>query len=322
MSDVGQMLNWNSPLLFKPIFQERIWGGRKLAELFGKDLPADTHIGESWEIVDRPEAQSVVRDGPLRGKTLHELWTQHRKEIFGDVPDGPRFPLLVKLLDAREKLSLQVHPPENIALKLGGEPKTEFWYVAASAPGAELFVGLQKAMTRHQFEEALRSGTIADHVHAVPIKADESMFLPAGRLHAVGPGNLLVEIQQNSDTTYRVFDWNRVDHEGQPRELHVDQALQCIDFNDVGPKLIEPKGELLVRHESFEIQKWKLDSAREIAPLGQFAIVCCLTGSIQCADVGLVPGEFLLVPAQLQNRRIAPVKEGTSLLRVTIPNQT
>jgi mannose-6-phosphate isomerase len=322
MFDVGQMLNWNSPLLFKPIFQERIWGGRKLAELFGKDLPADTHIGESWEIVDRPEAQSVVRDGPLRGKTLHELWTQHRKEIFGDVPDGPRFPLLVKLLDAREKLSLQVHPPEKIAAKLGGEPKTEFWYVAAAAPGAELFVGLQKAMTRDQFEEALRSGTIAEHVHSVSIKADETMFLPAGRLHAVGPGNLLVEIQQNSDTTYRVFDWDRVDHEGEPRELHVDQALQCIDFNDVGPKLIEPKGELLVRHESFEIQKWKLDSAREIAPLGQFAIVCCLTGSIQCDDVGLVPGEFLLVPAQLQDRRIEPVKQGTSLLRVTIPNQT
>ena len=223
MFDVGQMLNWNSPLLFKPIFQERIWGGRKLAELFGKDLPADTDIGESWEIVDRPEAQSVVRDGPLRGKTLHELWTEYRTEIFGDVPDGRRFPLLVKLLDAREKLSLQVHPPGKIAAKLGGEPKTEFWYAAAAAPGAELFVGLQEAMARDQFEEALRAGTIAEHVHAVPIKADESMFLPAGRLHAVGPGNLLVEIQQNSDTTYRVFDWNRVDHEGQPRELHVDQ---------------------------------------------------------------------------------------------------
>jgi mannose-6-phosphate isomerase len=276
-------------------------------------------VGESWEIVDRPEAQSIVRDGPLRGRTLHQLWTQHRLEIFGNISDSPRFPLLLKLLDAQEKLSLQVHPPEKIAAKLGGEPKTEFWYVAAAAPGAELFVGLQKAMTRDQFEEALRSGTIAEHVYAVPIKADETMFLPAGRLHAVGPRNLLVEIQQNSDTTYRVFDWNRVDHDGKPRQLHVDQALQCIDFNDVEPKLSEPKGELLVRHELFEIQKWKLDSSREIAPLGQFAIVCCLTGSIQCANIGLAPGEFLLVPAQLPDRRIEPVKEGTSVLRVTIP---
>jgi mannose-6-phosphate isomerase len=177
-------------------------------------------------------------------------------------------------------------------------------------------------MTRARFEEALHSGTVAQYVHKIRVKTGDAMFLPASRLHAVGEGNLLVEIQENSDTTYRVFDWNRVDDQGRRRQLHVDQALQCIDFDDVGPKLIEPKGELLVRHELFEIQKWTLDSAREIAPLGQFAIVCCLTGSIQCADVDLVPGEFLLVPAQLQDRRIEPVKEGTSLLRVTIPNQT
>ena len=158
-------------------------------------------------------------------------------------------------------------------------------------------------MTRAEFEEALHSGTATQCVHKIRVKTGDAMFLPAGRLHAVGEGNLLVEIQQNSDTTYRVFDWNRVDEQGRPRPLHVDQALQCIDFDDVGPKLIEPKGELLVRHELFEIQKWTLDSAREIAPLGQFAIVCCLTGSIQCADVDLVPGEFLLVPAQLQDRR-------------------
>ena len=311
-----------SALTFEPLFQKRLWGGRRLAELFGKKLPTNARIGESWEIVDRLEAQSVVRDGPLRGKTLHELWMQDRESTFGNVPDATRFPLLVKILDARERLSLQVHPPERVAAKFGGEPKTEFWYVAAADPGAELFVGLREAMTRAEFEEALHSGTVAQYVHKIRAKTGDAMFLPAGRLHAVGEGNLLVEIQQNSDTTYRVFDWNRVDEQGRPRPLQVDQALQCIDFDDVGPKLIEPKGELLVRHELFEIQKWTLDSTRAIAPLGQFAIVCCLTGSIQCADVDLVPGEFLLVPAQLQDRRIEPVKEGTSLLRVTIPNQT
>jgi mannose-6-phosphate isomerase len=311
-----------SALTFEPLFQKRLWGGRRLAELFGKKLPTNARIGESWEIVDRLEAQSVVRNGPLRGKTLHELWMQDRQSIFGNVPDATRFPLLVKILDAREKLSLQVHPPERVAAKFGGEPKTESWYVAAADPGAELFVGLREAMTRAEFEEALHSGTAAQYVHKIRVKTGDAMFLPAGRLHAVGGSNLLVEIQQNSDTTYRVFDWNRVDDQGRRRQLHVDQALQCIDFDDVGPKLIEPKGELLVRHELFEIQKWTLDSGREIAPLGQFVIVCCLTGSIQCADVDLVPGEFLLVPAQLQDRRIEPVKEGTSLLRVTIPNQT
>jgi len=128
-----------------------------------------------------------------------------------------------------------------------------------------------------------------------------------------------VEIQQNSDTTYRVFDWNRVDATGKARQLHVDQALQCIDFTDVGPHLIEPNGEVLIKHELFEIQKWNLDSSREIAPLGQFAIVCCLTGSLRCASVDLVPGEFFLIPAQLQDRTVEPLKKATSLLRVTIP---
>ena len=136
----------------------------------------------------------------------------------------------------------------------------------------------------------------------------------------MGAGNLLVEIQQNSDTTYRVFDWNRVDHStDNPRRLHVDQALESIDFNDVAPKLIEPKGELLVKHELFELQKWNLDSPREVTPRGQFAIVCCLTGSVSCADVDLRPGEFFLVPAPLQDRQLHPRADGTTVLRVTIP---
>ena len=328
------MSNPNSPLLFKPIFQERIWGGRKLAEVFGKDLLAGKRLGESWEIVDRPEAQSVVANGPLRGKTLHELWTQDRKEIFGnvaeDVGESPtsaresralpdRFPLLIKLLDAQEKLSLQVHPTEEVAKVLGGEPKTEFWYVAAADANAELYVGLRASLTREEFRDAVKQGTVADRVHRIPVKAGDAMFLPAGRFHAVGGGNLLVEIQQNSDTTYRVFDWNRVDDQGKPRQLHIDQALQSIDFDDVAPGLIEPRGELLVKHKLFEIQKWNLDAAREVAPPGQFAIVGCLTGSVRSTDVDLRPGEFFLVPAALQDRQIRPRESATSLLHVTIP---
>jgi mannose-6-phosphate isomerase len=308
-----------SPLTFEPLFQARIWGGRRLADLYGKRLPPSVAIGESWEIVDRPEAQSVVRDGPLRGKTLHELWVQDRESIFGNVPNMTRFPLLVKILDAREKLSLQVHPSEKVAAKLGGEPKTEFWYVAAADPDAELFVGLREAMTRDQFEEALHAGTVAQSVHKIRVRAGDALFLPAGRLHAVGEGNLLIEIQQNSDTTYRVFDWNRVDDQGKPRQLHVDQALQCIDFNDVAPRLIEPRGEVLVNHKLFEIQKWDLHAPREIAPRGHFAIVWCLTGLLRSAGVDLWPGEVSLIPAQLQDRQLKPFQAGTSLLRVTIP---
>jgi mannose-6-phosphate isomerase len=310
--------NLTSPLTFKPIFQERIWGGRKLADLFRKDLPVGKRIGESWEIVDRPEAQSVVTNGPLRGKTLHELWTQDRQSIFGKVPDTDRFPLLIKLLDAQEKLSLQVHPTAEAAKVLGGEPKTEFWYVAAADPNAELYVGLRASLTREEFRDAVKQRRVADCVHTVRVKAGDAMFLPAGRFHAVGGGNLLVEIQQNSDTTYRVFDWNRVDDKGKPRQLHVDQALQSIDFDDVAPQLIEPRGELLVKHELFEIQKWNLDAPREIAPPGQFAIVCCLSGSVRSANFDLNSGEFFLVPASLQDRQVRPRESATSLLRVTM----
>ena len=299
---------------------ERMWGGRRLESDFGKKLPPNTRIGESWEIVDRPEAQSIVANSPLKGKTLHELWKQNRPDIFGDAPETPRFPLLIKLLDAQERLSLQVHPPEEVAAKLGGEPKTEFWYVAIADPGAELFLGFRELIRREQFKRALDKGTAADCVQKIRVKAGDAMFLPAGRLHAVGGGNLLVEIQQNSDTTYRVFDWNRTAADGTLRQLHVDQALQCIDFTDVGPHLIEPKGEVLIKHELFEIEKWNLDSSRGIAPLGQFAIVCCLTGSLRCASVDLAPGEFFLIPARLQDRRVEPLKKATSLLRVTIPN--
>jgi len=174
-------------------------------------------------------------------------------------------------------------------------------------------------MTREQFEEALRAGTVAEHVHTIRVKEGDAMFLPAGRLHAVGAGNLLIEIQQNSDTTYRVFDWDRVEDKGRPRQLHADQALECVDFSDCKPQLLRPKGELLLKHPLFEIQKWNIDSSREITPRGQFAIACCLTGSLRCAVVDFAPGEFLLIPAELQDRLLEPLSARTSLLRVTIP---
>jgi mannose-6-phosphate isomerase len=321
--DVSATMSRNevtTPLAFEPIFIERMWGGRRLKSEFHKKLPPQKRIGESWEIVDRPEAQSVVSDGPLRGKTLHELWSQGRWEIFGEVPDSPRFPLLVKILDAHEKLSLQVHPAENVASRLGGEPKSEFWYVAAADPDAEVFVGFREPITRDRFEERSRQGTLVDHVHRITVRAGNAVFLPAGRIHAIGAGNLLIEIQQNSDTTYRAFDWNRTDPAtGTKRDLHVEQAIQCIDFEDVQPKLIESEGELLIRNSLFEIQKWSLDEVREAAPLGQFAIVCCLTGNLSCAKAKLSPGEFFLIPACLAERQLKTLARDTSLLRVTIP---
>src|SRR4030095_7668418 len=211
-------------------------------------------------------------------------------------------------------------PPENVASKLGGEPKSEFWYVAAADPGAELFLGFREPLTRDRFEETLRDGNVIDHVHRIAVQAGDAVFLPAGRVHAIGAGNLLIEIQQNSDTTYRAFDWDRfAPATGTQRDLHGEQGSQCIDFEDVQPKLIESESELLISHSLFEIRKWNLNEAREAAPLGQFAIVCCLTGSLSCAKIRVAPGEISLIPAYLEHRQLKPLTPDTSLLRVTIP---
>ena len=324
------------PLVFQPIFMERVWGGRRLESLYGKRLPPAVRIGESWEMVDRPEAQSVVHEGRFRGRTLHTLWAKHRQEVFGEAPDGPssprdesvrsadrtggsRFPILAKLLDAQENLSLQVHPPAAIAQELGGEPKSEFWYIADAAPKAEIFAGLKKGSTRGAFVKALKQGKPDSHAHQISVGPGDAIFLPSGRLHAIGAGNLIVEIQQNSDTTYRVYDWDRGKKGGTARKMHIAEALQCIDFTDREPALLKQKGESLVRNSLFEIEKWLLPKEREIAPSGSFAIVVCLTGALECAGLQFKPGDFFLVPAQLEDRLLRPIGENISLLRVTIP---
>jgi len=172
------------PLVFVPIFKERVWGGRKIEELYGKKLPPNVPIGESWEISDRPEDTSVISDGPLAGKNLHWLMANHARDVLGNAHDqNGRFPLLIKILDAREKLSLQVHPPADKAAKLGGEPKTEFWYITDADAGAELYVGLKHGITRAEFERRIRDGTVAECFHRIPVKAGDAMFLPSGRVH-------------------------------------------------------------------------------------------------------------------------------------------
>jgi mannose-6-phosphate isomerase len=308
------------PLVFEPIFMERVWGGRHLESLYRKRLPSAALIGESWEIVDRPEAQSVVHEGPLRGKTLHELWCKHRPAIFGTLLDTRRFPLLCKLLDAQENLSLQVHPPRAIAKKLGGESKSEVWYVTHAAPKARLYAGVKKGTTRETFLKALEQGKVEKQIHAIELHAGDAIFLPSGRMHALGAGNVLIEIQENSDTTYRIYDWDRSKKGRAARQIHIAEAMQCIDFMDVEPGLARGNGESLVRNELFEIEKWNLAAEREITEPGRFAIVVCLTGAIECAGRRFRPGDFFLVPAQLKDRLLRPVEAETSLLKVTLPS--
>src|SRR6266446_7605377 len=256
------------PLTFQPLLKQRVWGGRKLEQLYQKPLPPGVPIGESWEISDRSGDVSSITNGPLAGKDLHWLVEHHRQELLGSTKlQHGRFPLLVKILDAEQKLSLQVHPPPDKAARLGGEPKTEMWYIADAAPGAELFVGLKRGVTRQEFERKITNGTVADCFHRFTVKAGDAMFLPSGRVHAIGAGLVIFEIQQNSDTTYRVFDWNRLGLDGKPRALHIPESLASINFNDFEPPLLQGdftgtgpvKVRPLVRDPLFEVEAVKTE---------------------------------------------------------------
>ncbi len=320
------------PLTFQPIFKERVWGGRNLAQLYGKKLPPNVPIGESWEISDRPGDASVIANGPLSGKDLHWLMENNRGELLGYSKATPenRFPLLVKLLDAQEKLSLQVHPPASKAAELRGEPKTEMWYIADAAPGAELYVGLKPGATREEFERKVRDGSVADCFHRVPVRAGDTMFLPSGRVHAIGAGLLIFEIQQNSDTTYRVFDWNRLGLDGKPREMHVAESLASIDFNDFAPALVSGaltgsdviKSRVLVRDPLFVVVEFQLAANATLPFLsGRLQIIACVSGRLhidhKIAPVDLAAGQFCLMPASVGKISLQAAS-ATTLLRVEV----
>lgn len=286
-------------IVFTPLYMERVWGGRELETQYGRTLPGAAPYGESWEVVDREGEQSVVRDGPFAGKTLHELWTGHREEIFGTgLPDSERFPILIKVLDARDDLSIQVHPPVALAAELGGEPKTEMWYIAGADPGAKLYVGLKEGVTREAFEEAIQTGAVAECVHAIEPRAGESIFIPSGRLHAIGAGFLIHEIQQNSDTTYRVFDWNRMGLDGKPRDLHVAQSLASIDFTDFEPGMDEPRGTVIAECEYFRVEKLQLIAGESTGNRDEesFAIFSVAEGQVSCGLQRFKKGDFFLLP--------------------------
>jgi mannose-6-phosphate isomerase len=306
------------PLTFHPIFKERIWGGREIEKLYDKKLPAGKRIGESWEISDRPGDESIVANGKFAGKSLRWLMQNHARELLGDAKPTSenRFPFLIKILDAREKLSLQVHPPAEKAAELKGEPKTEMWFIADAAPGTELFIGLKRGVTRAEFEKKISDGRVADCFHRVPVRAGDTMFLPSGRVHAIGAGLVIFEIQQNSDTTYRVFDWNRVGLDSKPRELHVTQSLASIDFNDFEPKLVETKPKLiggvtykmrgLVQDPLFDVHEMIVETSEFILMKGgTMRIIAVVKGAVKvhCAGlespIELLPGQFCLLPASL-----------------------
>lgn len=318
------------PLAFAPIFKERVWGGRNLERLFGKNLPVDKVIGESWEVCDRKGDESVVRNGPLAGMSLRQLIDARGSEVMGgsSLWDG-RFPLLIKILDAQEKLSLQVHPPAEIANELGGDPKTEMWYMADCQPDAELYVGLKSGVSSEQFADGIKTGEVEDCFHRIAVSAGDSMFLPSGRVHAIGAGNIIFEIQQNSDTTYRVHDWGRVGLDGTPRELHIGHSLKSIDFNDFEPSLvgshfeqISPgvKGRTLADCPLFLVQQRKAirGATVSLSLPGVVSVLVVVKGQFLCSgngvELSLSAGECCLLPASVETIICATEEDSNCLL--------
>jgi len=306
-------------LLFRPIYQERVWGGRALETALGRTLPGMTAIGESWEIVDRPEACSVVAGGRYAGRTLRDVIEKHTAAFMGPAwPAAKPFPILVKWLDCRERLSLQVHPPAALAAELGGEPKTENWYIAATQQGAELIVGLKQGVTRAQFEQAIINQSVEDCVHHFPVAAGDSILVNSGQVHAIDAGNLILEIQQNSDTTFRVYDWGRQGLDGKPRQLHVAKSLRAIDWHDFEPKPVRaaPTSGVIADCPEFSIKRTVLGAGERLHVSGgeQPRILSVVSGNVRGGGQVLGPGTNALLPF---GAAFAFVAETTSIVLIT-----
>ena len=313
-------MKFNQPIRFSPIYQSRVWGGRRMETLLGAALPdATTPFGEAWTVSDRPEAQSVTAGGV----SLHELWTNHREEVFGKAllpSTSPAFPLLMKILDACDDLSIQVHPPASMATALKGEPKTEMWFIAHADPGAKIYAGLKPDVTRVDFETALQNGTVAEVVHVIEARTGDCLFIPSGRVHAIGAGLLIYEIQQNSDTTYRVFDWNRVGLDGKPRTLHVQESLQSIDFTDFEPQVQQIQADgTLVKCEYFDVRL--CDKAGAVGEAGECVTLAVVSGEISVGGITLKAGDFALLPASMTaaSRTVTAVDAASQWLEIRVP---
>jgi mannose-6-phosphate isomerase len=301
------------PLRFEPICQYRLWGGRRLAELLSAPLPGDGPVGEAWVLSDRADHSSRVADGPLKGWTITQLLEHWPEQMLGKLAQRfRRFPLLLKFLDAREMLSVQVHPQDwqKDLLPAGESGKTEIWVVLESDPNSRIYAGLKPGMTADKIRQALANRTVADCLASFAPKPGDGVFMPAGTVHALGGGLVVFEVQQNSDVTFRLYDWDRVDaRTGQPRELHVEQALACIDFAQGPVDPLTPKveattpvlRELLVRCEQFSLWRLSAETPFTVGAAVTPRVLVCIDGAGQLqhegTEYGMGKGDVLLLPA-------------------------
>jgi len=327
-------LNSLYPLRFQPVFRRYIWGERRLKTVLNKPIGEGDDYAESWEVVDRGGDQSVVSHGPLAGKTLHEIVTHHGQELFGRHAPQRQFPLLFKLLDCNRNLSVQVHPNDDQAAKLDPPDlgKTEAWVILDAAPGSVIYAGLKQGFNLRAVKREAAAGRIDLCLHKFEPKPGDCVFIPAGTVHALGEGLLVAEIQQASDTTFRLFDWNRLGTDGQPRPLHVAESLAVIDYErgPVGPQEPQPLKsaaenetiERLVECDKFILDRRKLTGPITIGGDDRFHIVYLVSGELtidaDAAGQPLTLGETVLLPAAAGEVQLQPSGE-TSVLDMYLP---
>ncbi len=321
------------PLKFSPILKDKIWGGTKLKSLFDKNAASDK-LGESWELSGYEGDESVVTNGFLAGNNLRELIEVYMGELVGDKvfdQHGHSFPLLFKLIDANENLSIQVHPGDEVAAERHNSyGKTEMWYVVDADPGAELIIGFTDDCSRDSYLDALDNDTVEDLLQHVPVTKGDVFFIPAGLVHAIGKGVVVAEIQQSSDVTYRIYDFKRKDDQGNERELHTEEALDVINFSaSVNPKTpYKPVlNELthLVTSEYFSTSMlwFNEELIRNYGNIDSFEAYMCLEGSFNIEHNGentlVEAGDTVLIPAVVEEVKLVPVGGEVRLLEVFVP---
>ncbi len=321
------------PLLFTPVLKDYVWGGRSLETLFGRELPPGK-IAESWEIAAHEDGATVVDNGRFAGQTLPQVHAQLGLSLIGTssqwAQDRGKFPLLIKLLDAHTNLSVQVHPNDEYALANEGNElgKTEMWVVLHAEPDAAIILGVKAGTTPEKFREAIAGGKLEPYLHRLPLQTGDFVCVPAGTLHAILGGTVIAEIQQNSNTTYRVYDWNRV-VDGQPRPLHVDKALDVINFAQVEPVLQQPQlisseggvtRSRLCANEYFVTERVKMEAGSVVNGRCNgrtFEIWGCINGRVAINNTPLPSVRFSLLPAAMGDYTVQASQPST-LLRVTV----
>lgn len=335
------------PMIFQPRYVEKIWGGRKLATILNKPIDSTKMIGESWELFDFPPGvvesaatwvSAKLTNGPLAGKTLHELVGEYGRQLHGDVKlvgEAGQFPILIKFLDGLEDLSVQVHPPQQYAdAHPGAHLKNEAWYVLQHDAKARILKGLVPGTTREQFEQSIKDGTSESLVQSIEVNDGECYYLPSGTVHALGAGCFVAEVQTPSDTTYRVFDFNRIDAgTGKPRALHVEQALDCIDFSGQTPPTPPRKHEAgffttvtkLAEAPQFTIEKVRMNEGVEQAiPYDQPVVWIMLEGKVELRVSDMkeptvaTRGTTVLLPAAMKSPVVKTLTDSV-WLEVTFP---